>query len=109
MSRGPGKWQRYILQSLMPDRPAVWLRDLLPKPCAASHYQALYRAAYVLSAAGKIGIWSSMFAKSELIVALPGHEVRNRNHVPRLSVESVPFSNGFNTYEKPRDSQGDAA
>jgi hypothetical protein len=101
MSRGLGKWQRLILTTITAERPAVWLRDLLPRPCSASNYQALYRAAHVLARAGKICIWTGGLLRSELVLALPGHVFR-REHVPRLSVELVLSENRFNTCEPQR-------
>jgi len=44
MSRGPGKWQRSIIDALA-TRPALRLRDLLPRSYSVAQHQALYRAA----------------------------------------------------------------
>ena len=53
MSRGPGKWQRLIL-----DRVAqgdwFYLVDLLPAGYTVSQYSALHRAACRLADAGKV-------------------------------------------------------
>jgi hypothetical protein len=67
MSRGPGRWQRAILDALE-QHGAVWMRDLLPPeaPCAyqweqlaaqrarRAQYSALHRAACRLCDAGRI-------------------------------------------------------
>jgi hypothetical protein len=98
VSKGLGKLQRGILAALEA-HPAVWLRDLLPKDCARSQYQALYRAAHSLSDTGKIGIWHGGFSHSPLVLARIGYAV-NRTDIPRLSVESVPAENQVNTYEQ---------
>jgi hypothetical protein len=95
MSRGPGRWQRSIVGALA-DRPAVWLRDLLPRQYSASEYQALYRAARRLSNRGTIALWSGGFSHSRLVLAKPGYQVKF-TEVPRLSVEPVPSKDHLNT------------
>lgn len=98
MSRGPGKWQRSIVQALTGHQPAVWMRDLLPLDYSAAEYQALYRASRRLNQQGVIAIWTSRFSHSQLILAKPGFQV-TRSEVPRLKVEPVPRPNHLNTYE----------
>jgi hypothetical protein len=55
MSRGPGKWERAILEAL--ERvPAFYLTDLLPDPHTRSQTVALNRAMRKLAGAYKIGV-----------------------------------------------------
>lgn len=53
MSRGPGKWQRLILESIETQE-KIRLIDLLPENYKHAEYSALYRAAHSLRRAGKI-------------------------------------------------------
>ena len=46
MSRGPGKWQRVILERL--ESGPFYMIDLLPETYTVSQYQALRRALYKL-------------------------------------------------------------
>lgn len=55
VSRGPGKWQRAILDALT-EHDYFYLIDLLPVEYDRNEYKALYRAAYQLYRAGKIGM-----------------------------------------------------
>ena len=55
MSRGHGKWERAILETL--ERvPAFYLTDLLPDPHTRNHVVALNRAARKLADTGKIEV-----------------------------------------------------
>jgi len=56
MSRGPGKWERAILDALG-QVPAFYLTDLLPTPHTRSQTVALNRAARNLADAGKVQMW----------------------------------------------------
>ena len=53
MSRGPGRWQRKILNALEGES-AVFLHDLLPKEYTRAQRVAVHRAARVLDKAGKV-------------------------------------------------------
>lgn len=53
MSRGPGRWQRYILDAVE-KHGAVWLHDLLPPLTPRARYVALNRAALLLFDAGRV-------------------------------------------------------
>lgn len=56
MSKGPGRWQRIILEALESgEEPAI--SDLLPEGSTRSDYQNLMRAARKLNKQGKVGIW----------------------------------------------------
>lgn len=55
MSRGPGKWQRMILEALE-DRDFVIVCDLLPKDAKRAEQSALNRATHKLADAGKVEI-----------------------------------------------------
>jgi hypothetical protein len=60
MSRGPGKWERAILETL--ERvPSFYLTDLLPDPHTRSQTVALNRAMRKLDDTGKIAVeyWST--------------------------------------------------
>lgn len=60
MSRGPGRWQRRILEAVA-DGP-IYLRDLLPEQYTRSQYSALHRAATTLADAGAISYWHFTYA-----------------------------------------------
>jgi hypothetical protein len=53
VSKGPGKWERAILEAL-DSAPAFYLSDLLPMPHTRAQIVALNRAARNLADAGKI-------------------------------------------------------
>jgi hypothetical protein len=87
MRCSPGKWERAILEVLTADRPAIWLRDLLPRQCSGSEYRALYRAAYRLSGTGQVCVWTRGRSHSPLIIAKPGYRISNRSEAPRAKGE----------------------
>jgi hypothetical protein len=91
MSRGPGKWERAILQAL--ERvPAFYLTDLLPDPHTRSQTVALNRAMRKLADAYKIEIvrWRARFAregerpKGFLTVYRIGYPAPEREQITRL-------------------------
>ncbi len=96
MSRGPGRWQRLILQTLRLES-SVDLVDLLPKGYTASAYQAAYRAALTLEASGRIEVWRYIYGARKFVVARVG-EPNPRSRV-RLSVEPRATWPHVNTYE----------
>jgi hypothetical protein len=53
MSRGPGVWQRRIL-AVLAERPAFYLRHLLPEHPSRAQHVALLRAAHALEAQGHL-------------------------------------------------------
>jgi len=55
MSKGPGKWQRAILEALE-TKDRVILRDLLPMDYTHADLSALYRAADSLRLAGRVWV-----------------------------------------------------
>jgi len=55
MSKGPGKWQRTILDALETQE-SVFLRDLLPGNYSSADYSAIHRAANKLLEDGKVWI-----------------------------------------------------
>jgi hypothetical protein len=85
MSRGPGKWQRAILDEIQ-RREVFYVRELLPSPQTRSDQLAVLRAAHRLAQAGKITInaghwgWSTrarwtgerLESLGAVIVARPG-------------------------------------
>jgi len=71
MSRGPGKWQRLILDEVHSGR-WTYLLDLLADTHTRSEYQALYRAARTLDEAGRISLWRYTTGTKKLLVGPPG-------------------------------------
>lgn len=57
MSRGPGKWQRLILEALDKEGWCI-VYDLLPEDSRRSERTALNRAAHLLEKRGLIDIWA---------------------------------------------------
>ena len=58
-------------------RPALWLRDLLPRSYSVAQHQALYRAARGLREDGTIATWpSGESSNRQLVIARPGFKVR---------------------------------
>lgn len=93
MSKGPGKWERSILQTL--ERvPAFYLADLLPTPHTRSHTVALNRAARNLCDAGKIAMsrWMTTGGGDRpgfLTIYRVGYPEPSPRQVARLNVASV--------------------
>lgn len=59
MSRGPGRWQRLILEAVGDGRgivPTEYVYHRLGRPLTSSEHSALIRAAHQLAAAGRIRI-----------------------------------------------------
>ena len=56
MSRGPGKWQRRILEAV---DGAGWcvVMDLIPRDSSRADFSALNRAAHLLAAKGQVEVW----------------------------------------------------
>ena len=74
MSRGPGKWQRAILNELG-ERECFYLLELLPVRYRKAHYNALNRAALVLLEKGKIDAWRWMGGNpGKVLYCRPGYE-----------------------------------
>jgi len=97
MSKGPGKWQRMILEELERRR-AFYVADLLPDGYSRSDYSALIRAAYKLLDAGRVELtrymcWGS--AGRKLAVSFPGVAF-DRDEL-RLKVDKVTEGNIINT------------
>jgi hypothetical protein len=97
MSKGPGKWQRMILDALE-GREWLFLWELLPNPYAPAEYSALMRAAHVLRRKGAIKIVSKSFDWRKNYLAAerlqPGEppQVWLRD---KISVENVPNCTQF--------------
>jgi hypothetical protein len=86
MSRGPGIWQRPILERLenVP-LAALGARD-------RSEYSAILRAAKALEKAGKcvlIRLWNNEHTRVITHVARPGHVLKDGTPLQSLSVERV--------------------
>jgi hypothetical protein len=101
MSRGPGIWQRRILDTLE-KYPAFYLMDLLPKDHTRSQVVALNRAARQLASNYKIETlsWWTRFGKGGFITVLrPGYSKPTVKDIPRVSVAHVAPGEACNTYE----------
>jgi len=91
MSKGPGKWERAILQALE-EVPAFYLTDLLPDPHTRSQTVALNRAARNLCDAGEIELlrWLTRLhcgdelPHGHLTVHRVGYPKPERHHITRL-------------------------
>jgi len=99
VSRGPGKWQRLILDALQ-ENEFVVIRDLLPKHAKRSERCALYRAARKLYKQNKIDLWKSKRYIRELNTGEDMHirkmdDTRNRNQrfweVAFLPTTELPY------------------
>jgi hypothetical protein len=83
MSRGPGRWQRLILDELK-SRDRFYLLELLPHGYRKAHHNALCRAAAKLADAGRIhlgGYWMSdryHYQRAKLLCTRPGVDVSKR-------------------------------
>jgi hypothetical protein len=76
MSRGPGKWQRLILDRLALN-PHFWLRELLPRHTTKSQMNVIYRAAQRLCRQGRVDLRAYPFAagldhQGKVLVTRPG-------------------------------------
>ena len=67
MSRGPGKWQRVILDRVSS---GGWhyLSDLLPKRHTRAQYKALHRAMTTLENKGKIAVYRYLCGHKRTLV-----------------------------------------
>ena len=85
MSRGPGKWQRLILQELE-SRTCFYLRELLPMQYRKSDYNAADRAMWRLEGEGKIWVWRYLCRYSSLgchtVISRIGCELNHENRPP---------------------------
>ena len=98
MSRGPGKWQRVILEALEIE-PAWYLRTLLPLDASRSDYVALLRAANALWRSGRIWkhdqhLWSG--EPGRVVIRRVGCFVTSSKQVASLN-----FEDGVNEYGQP--------
>ena len=82
MSKGPGKWQRVIINALETHQ-AVYVLSLLPEGYTKSDYSAILRAANSLEAAVKIETDRYQCGMPRFVAKRPGY------HVARDSVVSV--------------------
>lgn len=71
MSRGPGCWQRVILQAVADGR-AHYLADLLLPGYTRAEYNALNRASRRLEDAGRIVAYGISGRYRRTVIALPG-------------------------------------
>jgi hypothetical protein len=67
MSKGPGKWQRAILERL-DQVDYFYLMELLPIDYYRTDYKALHRAAYQLAKTGKINIQRFMSEHAKVCI-----------------------------------------
>ena len=73
MSRGPGRWQRLILQRVE-QGDWLYLVELLPEGYTNSQYQAIYRAACTLHDAGRISWLRYRFGLKKTLLGPQGAE-----------------------------------
>ena len=67
MSRGPGRWQRLIVERAE----TAWrfdITDVLPSGYSRSEYTAAARAAIRLEALGRVELWKGVYGRRRLIV-----------------------------------------
>ena len=100
MSRGPGLWQRVVLE-MLERTPAVYVQDLLPVGYSRAQYSALLRAVSRLEELGRIEVtryrcWAASYGC--VVVGRIGANVQ-RDKVSRLSVDEVAKTHLINTYE----------
>lgn len=99
MSKGPGRWQRVILEALE-TRERVILRDLLPEGYKQAELSALYRAADRLRKAGKV--WICRGWREYTRVELPASRGKQEFYKDKVSVEKgnnggqIPHLQGAN-------------
>lgn len=67
MSRGPGKWQRLILEEVSKNK-WFYLIDLLPDKFTMSQYKALYRAASRLADTQRIAYHCYMCGRKKVLL-----------------------------------------
>ena len=100
MSKGPGKWQRLILERLE-EAPFFALVEGvaadLARPLSASEVSALHRAARQLAAGGRcdLGLFYTddtpgMGRRLETCLCRPGHVFKGGKTLKELSVQRVP-------------------
>jgi len=100
MSRGLGKWQRAIIETLK-SKKAFYVKDLLPLQHTRSEYVALLRAVTSLEIKRAINVnrymcWGD--GDGKVVINRPGISTPRRE-VERLNVDKVPSSYFVNTYE----------
>ena len=103
MSKGPGKWERAILQALE-QAAAFYLTDLLPVPHTRSQTVALNRAARKLEDTGKIEIARWMFAGGGygyLTIFRAGDQSPRRDQIARLKSWTRAPAGSDATFNKP--------
>lgn len=91
MSRGPGRWQRLVIEGLE-RRPAYYVVSLLPEKFTRAQYSALLRAVASLEERGRIEVdryhcWATK--PGRVVVRRPG---------ARVSVDEIPESRFINIY-----------
>ena len=72
MSKGPGKWQKLILEAVTKKGGQIYLIDLLPPSFTESQYQAAYRAAATLAKSKEIAIMIYRFGSPRIMIGPPG-------------------------------------
>jgi hypothetical protein len=70
MSKGPGKWQRAILEAVN-QKGQMYLKEVLSQSFSESEYQAAHRAAVILWRAGKIAIHNYPLGSSRIMIGPP--------------------------------------
>jgi hypothetical protein len=100
MSRGPGKWERAILQSLE-HTAAFYLTDLLPTDHSRAQLVALNRAARNLEDKGRIATCAWMCRAASGVgfktIYRPGYPRPARDHITRLNVAHISTGDDCNT------------
>jgi hypothetical protein len=71
MSRGPGRWQRLLLNTLN-ERACFYVADLLPAGHSRADRVALFRAAAQLERAGRVVLVYFMCGRPRVVVARRG-------------------------------------
>jgi hypothetical protein len=71
MSKGPGKWQRAIVEAVNQKGGQMYLKEILPRRFTESDYQAAYRAAVTLRRAGKIALHTYLLGSSRIMIGPP--------------------------------------
>jgi hypothetical protein len=105
MSRGPGRWQRAILDALESRPLLLPLSDYFrPALASRSDYRALLRAAHSLEAAGRcdlLRLWSDDGPDRRLVLCAcrPGHVLKDGRPAKTVSVERVPGEGTQSTFK----------
>jgi len=72
MGRGPGKWQRLILDEVVEQRQWRYLIGLLPEDHTMTEYKALWRAADTLWRKGRIEWLNYRCGWRKVLIGPPG-------------------------------------